>query len=88
MARISTKQAYLNLFKCEKNTPISCIEITISEIFLHCAKALMRSELWNNNAKINRFEFPSMGQMINDQLSLMEEPESQQDMVKRYTLAL
>ncbi len=88
VARISTKEEYLNLFQCERNIPISCIEITIKEIFLHCAKALMRSELWANDSKINRLEFPSMGKMINDQLSLTEEPESQEDMVKRYKLGL
>jgi len=48
----------------------------------------MRSELWSENAKIDRSSFPSMGRMINDQLSLLDEPESQESMVKRYKLGL
>lgn len=88
VARISTDQEHLNLFHKERHAPKSCIEITITEVFLHCAKALMRSELWSESAQIDRSSFPSMGRMINDQLSVVEEPESQEDMVKRYRLGL
>ena len=56
----------------------------IKEVFLHCAKALMRSDLWSSTAKVDRSTFPTMGQMINDQLSLSETAESQEDMVDRY----
>ncbi len=88
VARISTDKVHLGLFNGEKHAPKSCIEISITEVFLHCAKALMRSELWSENAKIDRSSFPSMGRMINDQLSLLDEPESQESMVKRYKLGL
>lgn len=83
-ARISTKPEYLNIFQNEKHTPQTCIEISIKEVFLHCAKALMRSNLWSTQALIDRSSFPTMGKMINDQLLLTEEPESQEDMIKRY----
>lgn len=84
VARISTDLKYLDLFQDERNPPNTCIEITIEEVFLHCAKALMRSELWSPHSIINRSSFPSMGQMMNDQLAVIEELESQEDMVKRY----
>ena len=83
-ARISQKTEYLNMFHNENNAPLTCIEITIKEVFLHCAKALMRSKLWSPQELIERSNFPTMGRMINDQLSVVEEPESQEDMVKRY----
>ncbi|MGH1540325.1 MAG: pyridoxamine 5'-phosphate oxidase family protein [Arenicella sp.] len=83
-ARISTHAKYLELFQDDKNPPQTCIEITIKEVFLHCAKALMRSKLWSPQALVDRSSFPTMGRMINDQLSVTEEPESQEDMVKRY----
>ena len=83
-ARISTEAKYLNMFNSDRNAPQTCIEITIKEVFLHCAKALMRSKLWLPQALIDRSSFPTMGRMINDQISVDEEPESQDNMVKRY----
>ena len=64
------------------------IKITIEEVFLHCAKALMRSKLWQGESQITRGDFPSMGQMINDQLNDPREAESQQAMEARYLKTL
>jgi PPOX class probable FMN-dependent enzyme len=83
-ARISTATEHLNLFANDQNSPKTCIELAIEEVFLHCAKALMRSELWSPGSKIDRSYFPTMGAMINDQLSVTDTPESQEEMVKRY----
>lgn len=83
-ARISTSIEHLGLFSNDRNPAKTCIEITIKEVFLHCAKALMRSELWSSQSKIDRSELPTMGAMINDQLSVNDAPESQEDMVARY----
>ena len=84
IARISTHKDYLKLFSSERNAPKTCIEISIKEVFLHCAKALMRSKLWSAESVLDRSLLPTMGKMINDQLGLNEEPESQEGMVKRY----
>lgn len=84
IACVSTNSEYLNLFSGERNPPKACIEITISEVFLHCAKALMRSKLWSSESHIERSALPTMGEMIKGQLALIEEPESQEDMVRRY----
>lgn len=84
LARISTSPEYLNLFSDDRNPPKTCIEITIKEVFLHCAKALMRSELWSLKAQIDRADFPTMGAMINDQLLIKDDPEAQEDMIARY----
>lgn len=83
-AYLSTDSNYLELFGSEKNPPKACIVITVKEMFLHCAKALMRSKLWHEDSKINRVELPTMGEMLKDQLHTIEPAESQQDMVKRY----
>lgn len=83
-ARVSVLEEHLSLFTDERNPPKVCIEITVKEVFLHCAKALMRSELWSAESKIDRSTFPTMGVMLNDQLTLAGEPESQEDMVSRY----
>lgn len=83
-AKISVDEDHLALFSDERNPPKSCIEITIQEVFLHCAKALMRSELWNPETQIERSTLPSMGRMINDQLKVEGEVESQEHMIERY----
>jgi PPOX class probable FMN-dependent enzyme len=83
-ARISTAAQYLAIFANQANPPKSCIELTVQEVFLHCAKALMRSELWSAESRINRSLLPTMGRMLNDQLDLSDEPESQENMIERY----
>ena len=62
--------------------------ISVKEMFLHCAKAFMRSKLWNEDSKINRNDFPTMGEMLKDQLNASEPAESHKDMVKRYQMDL
>lgn len=83
-AYISTDTALLEMFPNEKNPPKTCIVILIEEVFIHCAKALMRSKLWNVESQIDRSTFPTIGQILKDQLGTNEEPESQEAMVKRY----
>ena len=83
-AYLSIDKVHLNLFNLEQNSPKSAIVIIIEEVFLHCAKAFMRSKLWDEASKINRDEFPTMGQMLKDQLGSKHSPESREAMVKRY----
>jgi len=83
-AYLSTDKNHLDLFASEQNLPKSCIIITVEEVFLHCAKAFMRSKLWDESAKINRNELPTMGQMLKDQLGSKEAPETREAMIKRY----
>ncbi|MFT4778691.1 MAG: PPOX class probable FMN-dependent enzyme [Flavobacteriales bacterium] len=83
-AEISNDDEHLSLFKDEKNPPKSVILIHIEKVFMHCAKAFMRSKLWDANAQIERGSFPSMGEILKDQLKIETPAESHEDMVKRY----
>jgi len=83
-AYISSDVKYHKLFLEENKTPQTCIIISIEELFLHCAKAFMRSKLWQEDIKINRKEFPTMGEMLKDQLGSNEIAETHEDMIKRY----
>lgn len=83
-AEIRTDQHYLDLFSEEKNAPKTCILINVTTVFLHCAKALMRSELWKDTFKVNPKDFPTMGQILKDQLQSDTPPESREEMIKRY----
>lgn len=83
-AEISTEQKHLDLFNEERNLPKSVLVIHIEELFMHCAKAFMRSKLWSQESQVDRKDFPTMDKMLNEQLGLNNPPESQEDMVKRY----
>ena len=83
-ATITTDPELLKCFSEELNPPKSCIKIQVEEVFLHCAKAFMRSKLWSAETQINRKDFPTMGQMINDQIGVIEKVEAQEEMVRRY----
>ena len=83
-AYITTDASILSLFDSEDKTPISCLVISIDELFLHCAKAFMRSKLWKGDFQIEPNDFPSIGVMLKDQLKSNEEAETREDMIKRY----
>lgn len=84
-AKISNAPHLLQQFSTKLKPPITCIVIHIEEVFLHCAKAFMRSKLWDHSAQINPADFPTMGKMLKDQLNSPELPESREDMIQRYT---
>ncbi|NND07765.1 MAG: pyridoxamine 5'-phosphate oxidase family protein [Saprospiraceae bacterium] len=82
---ITTDATTLHLFSEEQHPPKACLKIGIEEVFLHCAKALMRSELWKDTYRIDRPGFPTIGTMLSDQLGTKTIPsESQEEMVERY----
>lgn len=83
-AYVSTSENMLALFSSESNLPKTCIVITVEEAFLHCAKAFMRSKLWDSSSQIKRDDFPTMGEMLKDQLGVKGTPETSEAMVKRY----
>ena len=83
-AYLSNDNLYLELFTEEQNPPKACIVVSVEEAFLHCAKAFMRSKLWDTSAQIDKDSFPTMGQMLKDQLGSQDEPEARDVMIKRY----
>jgi len=64
-ARIVTRQDLLARFTVNNRAPAVAILVETQEVFLHCSKALIRSRLWQEDAKVNRkAALPSLGQMI------------------------
>ena len=84
MARLSCSAGHLAVFASEKRQPRLVVEVTVAEAYLHCAKALMRSALWNPAAQVDRSVLPTMGQMINDQTGIEGPPETRDQMLARY----
>ena len=47
--------------------PTLAIVVKVSEVFMHCAKAFRRSQLWNPEHFQDRREMPSLSKIILDQ---------------------
>lgn len=83
-ARLRDEAHYTALFASDHFRPRLVVEVQVQEAYLHCAKALMRSRLWSAEAQVPRKVMPSLNQMIQSQLGMTSEPESQEAMVARY----
>jgi PPOX class probable FMN-dependent enzyme len=70
-------------FQISRRPPTIVLRITVRQAYLHCAKALMRSRLWDPDSRIERAELPTLGEMLRDQLG-SGPVESQAQMVERY----
>ena len=67
LAEIINDTELQNRFLEQDRLPISVIKVDIHEVYLHCSKALIRSELWDVDSIQPRSVLPSMGQMLKDQ---------------------
>ena len=67
MAELRTDPDLPQRFQVSRRPPAIVLRITVRQAYLHCAKALMRSRLWDPDARIDRTELPTMGEMMRDQ---------------------
>jgi PPOX class probable FMN-dependent enzyme len=81
---LSTDAADLAACSDAQRMPKLVLRMAVQEVFLHCAKAFMRSKLWHAEARVERERLPTMGQMLHEQIGLDTPPESQQEMLQRY----
>ena len=83
-ASLSQAPADIAICSTEKRAPKLVIRVSVQAAYLHCAKALMRSKLWDPAALVDRARMPTTGKMIADQTGLQIAPETQEEMAKRY----
>ena len=87
-ACLSDDAAVLALCTTEVRTPKLVIKVTVAQAYLHCAKAFMRSKLWDAQSHMARSSMPSMGEMINEQAKMTTPSETQEEMLARYRAEL
>jgi uncharacterized protein len=91
-AVLSTDDAERKLCEDSRRMPKLVIRVKVHASYLHCAKALMRSDLWNADKHLDRSQLPSMGEMMHDQLAGKISPdtsvETQAQMLSRYQQTL
>ena len=72
-AEISVAPELLDRWTVNGRHPRSVLKLTVREAYLHCAKALLRSKLWEDDYKVDRDALPSYGQMLKDQIPTVKE---------------
>ncbi len=63
-AQISADPALLASFKMEGKAPRTVIVMTVNEIYFQCARAIVRSDLWNPDKRVDPKTLPTPGQIL------------------------
>jgi uncharacterized protein len=87
-ARITIDPALLEPLAVNGKVPRSAILIVAEEIYFHCGKALIRSDLWNPEKRLRRSEFPSLGRIFADQIGGISVEESERVTAESYRTRL
>ncbi len=72
-ASFTTDPSLLEPMAVRGKVPRSGLVIKVEEVFLHCAKALIRSKLWDPETQVERSAFPTLGQVFKDQIDEVDD---------------
>jgi len=68
----------------ERRAPKLVIRVAVEAAYLHCAKAFMRSRLWEPASRLDPSALPTIAEMIGDQTGDRVAPETREAMALRY----
>jgi uncharacterized protein len=63
-AKISTDRDLLASFAVNEKAPRSVIVVTVEEMYFQCARAVIRSDLWNPDKRVDPKTLPTPGQVL------------------------
>jgi uncharacterized protein len=69
--RLVTDAALLTPLEAQGKVPVTGLLVSITEVFFHCGKALIRSKLWDPSRHVARDSLPSLGRIIAEQTAVM-----------------
>ena len=87
-ATIHADSELLERCRMSGRLPITVLRLEVEEVFLHCAKALLRSRLWEPATWPESRPVPTMSDMLRDHVREDIAHESDEAMVKRYATML
>jgi uncharacterized protein len=87
-ARVTTDPPLLEPMAVNGKAPRSGILVAVEEVYFHCGKALIRSDLWNPEKQLKRGEFPSLGRILADQIGGISIEESERLTAESYRTRL
>jgi PPOX class probable FMN-dependent enzyme len=65
-AKVSTDRDLLSSFAVDGRAPCTVIVMTVHEIYFQCARAIVRSDLWNPDKRVDPKTLPTPGQILAD----------------------
>lgn len=75
-AQISTDPALLARFELNGKQPATVLVVRVATVFFQCAKALVRSKLWDPDSRIPRSALPSNGTIL---AAITKKPDTAED---------
>jgi len=75
-ARITVDSGLRERLAADGKLPATVMVVAIKAVYMHCAKAFMRSELWKPGTWPERSSLPTLGQILKDQLALADSAEA------------
>jgi PPOX class probable FMN-dependent enzyme len=69
-ARLSVDPALLDSMAVQGKAPKCAIVVSVRQAYMHCAKALIRSRLWEPDYVQPKGSFPNIARVISDQLGM------------------
>ncbi len=67
-AEVTVDPEVLDSLAINGRAPASAIVVHVEEAYLHCAKALIRSHIWSEDAQVAKGTIPPAGRMFADQV--------------------
>ncbi len=68
--------------------PKTALRVRVLEVFFHCAKALIRSKLWEPESRVVKDAFPPLGIVVADQIAGVEAEAMQKALDEDYKSGL
>jgi uncharacterized protein len=73
--RLTADRELCGRFAVDGKAALSVLVVKVRAVYMHCAKAFLRSELWAPESWPERAEMPTLGEILRDQLALAETSE-------------
>jgi PPOX class probable FMN-dependent enzyme len=64
LGQVSSEPDLLDSFKMQGKAPRTVIMMTVEEIYFQCARAIVRSDLWNPDKRVDPKSLPTPGQIL------------------------
>ncbi|HEX9447979.1 MAG TPA: pyridoxamine 5'-phosphate oxidase family protein [Dongiaceae bacterium] len=80
-AEIVIDPSVLQSLTAHGKAPRSAIRVGVEEAYMHCGKSVIRSDLWNTAKYVGKDAFPSLGQILADQIAGLD-PETSERMTE------
>ena len=73
VARLTVDDELRQRLAVDGKPALSVLVLQIRAVYMHCAKAFMRSKLWSADTWPARTQFPTLGEILRDQLALPQD---------------